>query len=1260
MNREAWEVATGRMPASFKDIGPFFEKRKTFLDSLDEITARAEKRLKIRWDESAKKFYGGLPIDPVRTAMDAGDLAIIGAQRIIRGANTFSRYSKQMISEYGERIKPQLEALYAKSKAHVKRFLKAAEEKAHKLPSIKQALSHYQKGEYAAEWYNKTGEEIRKFFGDKDGDMFLNFVAITSPQTTPKANVTKALALFNRWKLGQTSDAFKYGTEEQWGFFKKAIAGEPFGGRKIQNFTKNLKGDLDPVTVDMWMFEIYFGKQNGTPIQFKFIEEDVKRLAKELNKKPAEVQAAMWVGYKELPKNVKRGGEGSYDAIEHYVKQQYAASASKTPNAFLVDSIKNQMAKTGVSEAKFKLGSKRFVVEMFDAVAKDIKNTELGITTSPFKHLEAFLQKNKLVLTENEKVTVKAFAQSLAKRKLLSSEQAMAETSQFISRTFGERFKVISDVRKATSQALEKTRAPETRKWYIRWLDGELLANADTKSILRKAMGRRKKSEANAVKASENRMKWFDKQADDYNTQFMSQIERGGQDIADPALKEIARDYRIRLDRAWADSFVESSGKQAYIEDYFPHLWKDSGKAKRFFSNKYSGLYKSPFFLKKRYYQYIEDGLEAGLELKTTNPELLVLEREMAGFRFRETKNILGDLKSSGYLKFIKKNQRAPEGWVPLQNTRALKVIVPQVGEIGEFYLPESARKVLDNFLSKGFWSIGETPFKEFRNKGLRGLAMTKNVLVALKLGLSGFHFVETTTSSHATMMGSAIQAAARGDVRRAISQFGKWTPVFGDAIVQKKGKDIYSAWKTGKYKNNWDQWAVEQIELAGGALDMPIQWKKGVAGQWKDMLRNYRRGNIFKATGQVVPAVMEQLMKPLMEIWIPRLKAYNYITMVEDFAKRNPNIRANSKEWEKSVQKLWDSVDNRFGQLQYDNLFWNRMARDIGVLSQISMGWNIGTFREFGGGVIDMSKVAIGAALKHKPDVLLDRALYTSMYVAHFGTIGATMTYLMTGEYPKQILDFFYPRTGTINPDGTAERVQMPTMLKEAAALPEALRKEGVLMGALAYGSHKLAPIFRLNYELLTNKNFYGVDIRDPNAPIFDQMEQLGQHMFEQGVLPISISSFMRHRRVTNKQDVAGTVMPFMGFSIAPGYVVKTPIQKEIFDLFQKRIPQGGRTRKQWESYKKRAEVKRMLALGQNKEAFAEFNKLKKEGVIPRDTKWQTYKRTYTLPSDIRAFKSLPKDDQDYLWEQMSDQERLKYGKYYHKKKKLPIFLLK
>lgn len=57
-----------------------------------------------------------------------------------------------------------------------------------------------------------------------------------------------------------------------------------------------------------------------------------------------------------------------------------------------------------------------------------------------------------------------------------------------------------------------------------------------------------------------------------------------------------------------------------------------------------------------------------------------------------------------------------------------------------------------------------------------------------------------------------------------------------------------------------------------------------------------------------------------------------------------------------RALRQAWDSIDNRFGQLVYDNLFWNKSAKDIGMVMTRSLGWNLGTVREIGGGLKDLA----------------------------------------------------------------------------------------------------------------------------------------------------------------------------------------------------------------------------------------------------------------------------------------------------------------
>lgn len=70
----------------------------------DEAATFAANRLRARL--AATTLYGGIPADAL------ADLAIISANKIKNGAIKFADFSKEMIDEVGEKIKPFLEKLY--------------------------------------------------------------------------------------------------------------------------------------------------------------------------------------------------------------------------------------------------------------------------------------------------------------------------------------------------------------------------------------------------------------------------------------------------------------------------------------------------------------------------------------------------------------------------------------------------------------------------------------------------------------------------------------------------------------------------------------------------------------------------------------------------------------------------------------------------------------------------------------------------------------------------------------------------------------------------------------------------------------------------------------------------------------------------------------------------------------------------------------------------------------------------------------------
>ncbi len=76
---------------------------ETFSDEAADIAARRARR------RMATQIYGGIPADVL------GDMGIVAGNKIKNGAIQFSEFAKQMVDEFGERVKPALEKLYVET-----------------------------------------------------------------------------------------------------------------------------------------------------------------------------------------------------------------------------------------------------------------------------------------------------------------------------------------------------------------------------------------------------------------------------------------------------------------------------------------------------------------------------------------------------------------------------------------------------------------------------------------------------------------------------------------------------------------------------------------------------------------------------------------------------------------------------------------------------------------------------------------------------------------------------------------------------------------------------------------------------------------------------------------------------------------------------------------------------------------------------------------------------------------------------------------
>lgn len=164
------------------------------------------------------------------------------------------------------------------------------------LPTTKKLLAMAKQGVTDHDWYDKTEVELQKMFG-KDAQLMANLFAATSNNATVMSNASLALKAYRQIKTGEPITGFLPDVIEN---IKRAAAGQPLNGRKIDNFAKAMSGDPDAVVVDRWIMRAFgFNKGSApTETQYDFMENAIRNLAQKAGQTPRQFQAALWFAYK--------------------------------------------------------------------------------------------------------------------------------------------------------------------------------------------------------------------------------------------------------------------------------------------------------------------------------------------------------------------------------------------------------------------------------------------------------------------------------------------------------------------------------------------------------------------------------------------------------------------------------------------------------------------------------------------------------------------------------------------------------------------------------------------------------------------------------------------------------------------------------------------------------------------------------------------------------------------------------------------------
>jgi hypothetical protein len=196
----------------------------------------------------------------------------------------------------------------------------------------------------------------------------------------------------------------------------------------------------------------------------------------------------------------------------------------------------------------------------------------------------------------------------------------------------------------------------------------------------------------------------------------------------------------------------------------------------------------------------------------------------------------------------------------------------------------------------------------------------------------------------------------------------------------------------------------VEQVIQAGGRFKQDSFYETGGLRAFMTAYRERKPGAMALRS---LPAIMDLSSKFIMEVVVPRQKL-GVFAQLASRAMADLPATATQDDVRRVLGRAWDSVDNRLGQLVYDNLFWDRTVKDVAQLSVRSVGWNLGTLREGGGGLVDLARMRGKGSDTHE---LSERASYLIMLPVVLAIMGAIATYLLSGRAPEGVARLLLPR---------------------------------------------------------------------------------------------------------------------------------------------------------------------------------------------------------------------------------------------------------
>lgn len=694
-------------------------------------------------------------------------------------------------------------------------------------------------------------------------------------------------------------------------------------------------------------------------------------------------------------------------------------------------------------------------------------------------------------------------------------------------------------------------------------------------------------------------------------------------------------------------------------ENHFRVLWQTiPGTEKQATNWNFTRMSRRPLagssgFLRQATLADMSEGIKKGGVPFTTNPIRMFKAAYADGMKFVTANRMFNALKDDKMIQFVRTGQRPPDFFVPINDKIAKKWFNTDKGLVkaGEYYIEEGAGRILNNHLSNDI----------FRQRGTaigaigRGLMEMKNLYTTAELSLSGFHAVaesmETVSSTLGLAFRKLINLGVRGDfgaVKSGIMDVLK-SP-FSPATTFVEGRSAIKFATAKDFENSamGKRWLAKTPDAAqyltdffhgGGLLKQSEDLR---ANTFKAMKEHAGKNNYIGAALRALPALNETLLNPLFDTYIPALKVGMFFKEFPVLLKENESRLAKGTiTREQLARKQVDFIDDRLGEMNFDNLFWNRSFKTATQFFFRSVTWKLGNLRAMAGAPVEQAKEFYDAAREHRAPMLMPKMAWffglTTMQVA----LAQVINKMFANKDIETFKDIVAPQ---INPDDPNERVMLPTYYKDLMHM--AHDPSGYLTTSMSGPLSKLAQIHE-------NRDFYNYQIYEPNDPALQKAKDALLYFIPK---PFSFSS--ASQMIQKGEPPAKVALSFFGLNKAPGYLTHTEIENKIFDLYNVyNIEVHPKSDKESNAVKK--QIREQYKSGDIEGAEKAANEAVKDGKLrPSQIKYLFSHAGNSESPTKYFFSELPFQDKIYLYNQMNDDEKKFYDpkgtlKYYAEQQK-------